>query len=116
MVTFSLTPSYLALDNAAFTIFCDSSKEILCFFTTLGIGFFPPFGTYCVLIIPHFAQSRRPLMRLSRRSFLRPRGWKRRSCTKHLPKQQRRSRERAPPVLPDACLVLSRPAPICFHL
>src|SRR6266404_5813962 len=102
MVTFSLTPSSLALATAAFTIFCASSKEILCFFTTLGIGFFPPFGTYCVLIIPRFAQSRRPLMRFSRRSFLRPPGWKRQSCTKHLPKQQRRSRERSPPVLPDA--------------
>src|SRR6266849_3498337 len=52
MVTFSLTPSSLALATAAFTIFCASSKEILCFFTTLGIGFFPPFGTYCVLIAP----------------------------------------------------------------
>src|SRR5258706_15579169 len=116
MVTFSLTPSCLALATAASTIFCASSKEILCFFTTLGIGFFPPFGTYCVLIIPHFAQSGRPLMRFRRRSFLRPPGWKRQSCTKHLPTPQRRSRERSPPVFPDACRELSRPAPICFHL
>src|SRR5216684_8390757 len=116
IATFSVTPISLAFATAAFTIFCASSKEILCFFIMLAIGFFPPFGTYCVLIIPHFAQSRRPLMRFSRRSFLRPPGWKRQSCTKHLPKQQRRSRERSPPVLPDALRVLSRPAPICFHL
>src|SRR6266404_387160 len=102
IATFSLTPSSLALATAAFTIFCASSKEILCFFTTLAIGFFPPFGTYCVLIIPHLAQSSWPLMSFSRRSFLRPPGWKRQSCTKHLPRQQRRSRERSPPVLPNA--------------
>src|SRR5260370_15447453 len=102
LVTFSLTPSSLALATAAFTIFCASSKEILCFFTTLGIGFFPPFGTYCVLIITHFAQSRRSLMWFSRRSFICPPGWMRQSCKKHLPKQHRQSRERSPPVLPDA--------------
>src|SRR5713226_604036 len=102
IATFSLTPISLAFATALSTIFCASSEEILCFFTTLAIGFFPPFGTYCLLIIPRLAQSRRPLMRFSRRSFLRPPGWKRQSCTKHLPRQQRRSRERSPPVLPDA--------------
>src|SRR5260370_7359812 len=72
MVTFSLTPISLAFATAASTIFCASSKEILCFFTTLGIGFFPPFGTYYVLIVPHFAESRRPLMRFSRQPSLPP--------------------------------------------
>src|SRR5258708_2423189 len=50
MVTFSLTSSSRALATAAFTIFCASSKEILCFFTTLVIGHLPPFDLYCVLI------------------------------------------------------------------
>jgi hypothetical protein len=54
--------------------------------------------------------------RISPRSFRHPRGWRHRSCTRHLPKQQRRSHERSPPVLPDALRVLSRPAPLCFHL
>jgi len=42
IATFSLTPSSLALATAAFTIFCASSEEMLCFFTTLAIGFPPP--------------------------------------------------------------------------
>src|SRR6266852_3771441 len=42
MVTFSLTPSSLAFATAAFTIFCASSEEMLCFFTTLAIGHLPP--------------------------------------------------------------------------
>src|SRR6266446_1177769 len=42
MVTFSLTPSSLAFATAAFTIFCASSEEMLCFFTTLAIGNLPP--------------------------------------------------------------------------
>src|SRR5229473_1955492 len=50
MVTFSLTPSSLALATAASTIFCASSKEILCFFTTLAIGLLPPLDMHCVLI------------------------------------------------------------------
>src|SRR5260370_17204579 len=95
MVTFSLTPISLAFATAASTIFCASSKEILCFFTTFGIGFFPPFGTYYVLIIPHFAQWRRPLVSLSRRPFLRPLGCSPPSCTKHFPHQQNRSRQRS---------------------
>src|ERR1700730_18441490 len=37
----------------------------------------------------------------SQRSCLHPLGWRRQSCTKHLPKPQRRSRERSPPVLRD---------------
>jgi hypothetical protein len=38
----------LAFANAASTIFCASSKEMLCFFTTLAIG------------LPSLAQSRSP--------------------------------------------------------
>src|SRR5207245_8989751 len=52
IVTFSLTPSSLAFATAAFIIFCASSEEILCFFTTFAIGHLPPFDIYCVLIIP----------------------------------------------------------------
>src|SRR5260370_41296293 len=48
IVTFSVTRISLAFATAAFTIFCASSEEILFFFTTLAIGFFPPFGTYCL--------------------------------------------------------------------
>ena len=40
IATFSLTPISLAFATAAFTIFCASSKEMLCFFTTLAIGHF----------------------------------------------------------------------------
>src|SRR5712671_6974625 len=43
IATFSVTPISLAFATAAFSIFCASSKEILCFFATLAIGFFPPF-------------------------------------------------------------------------
>src|SRR5690349_7771950 len=42
IVTFSLTPSSLAFATAAFTIFCASSEEMLCFLTTLVIGIVPP--------------------------------------------------------------------------
>src|SRR5258708_7184051 len=52
IATFSLTPSSLAFATASSTIFCASSEEILCFFTTLAIGLLPPFDMYCVLIIP----------------------------------------------------------------
>jgi hypothetical protein len=34
------------------TIFCASSEEMLCFFTTLAIGQLPPLDIHCVLIIP----------------------------------------------------------------
>src|SRR5260370_7846553 len=81
MVTFSLTPISLAFATAASTIFCASSKEILCFFTTLGIGFFPPFGTYYVLIIPHFPHPTRPFIRFSPPPFLRPPPWQPRPFT-----------------------------------
>src|SRR5258706_3876050 len=54
IATFSVTPISLAFATAAFTIFCASSEEILCFFTTLAIGFFPPFGTYCLFDHPAF--------------------------------------------------------------
>src|ERR1700686_584109 len=40
IATFSLTPSSLAFATAASTIFCASSEEMLCFFTTLAIGHF----------------------------------------------------------------------------
>jgi hypothetical protein len=38
----AVTPSSLAFANAAFTIFCASSKEILCFFTTSAIRLILP--------------------------------------------------------------------------
>src|SRR5260370_486548 len=41
ITTFSLTPISLAFATAASTIFCASSKEMLCFFTRLGIGHLP---------------------------------------------------------------------------
>src|SRR5713226_5182317 len=52
IATFSLTPISLAFATAASTIFCASSEEMLCFFTTSAIGHLPPFDIYCVLIIP----------------------------------------------------------------
>src|ERR1700731_3900768 len=52
IATFSLTPSSLAFATARSTIFCASSEEMLCFFTTFAIGHLPPFDIYCVLIIP----------------------------------------------------------------
>src|ERR1700731_3287937 len=51
IATFSLTPSSLAFATALSTIFCASSKEMLCFFTTLAIGRLPRLDLYCVLII-----------------------------------------------------------------
>src|SRR3977135_2494039 len=41
IATFSVTPSSLAFSPASSTIFCASSEEMLCFFTTLAIGL-PP--------------------------------------------------------------------------
>jgi hypothetical protein len=41
IATFSVTPSSLAFATASSTIFCASSEEMLCFFTTLAIGFTP---------------------------------------------------------------------------
>src|SRR5579863_8100422 len=51
IATFSVTPSSLAFATAAFTIFCASSKEMLCFFTTLAIGHLP-LDIYFALIMP----------------------------------------------------------------
>src|SRR3984893_18128600 len=51
IATFSLTSSALAFATAASTIFWASSEEILCFFITLAIGYLPPLGIYCVLIV-----------------------------------------------------------------
>src|SRR5579863_1780216 len=51
IATFSLTPSSLALATALSTIFCASSKEMLCFFTTLAIGHLP-LDIYSALIMP----------------------------------------------------------------
>src|ERR1700682_4596527 len=48
IATFSLTPISLAFATAAFTIFCASSEEMLCFFTTLAIGHLPLPDMYCV--------------------------------------------------------------------
>src|SRR6195256_1585003 len=47
IATFSVTPSSLAFATAAFTIFCASSEEMLCFFTTLAIGLTPLFDSIC---------------------------------------------------------------------
>src|SRR5882724_8441429 len=52
IATFSLTPISLAFATAASTIFCASSEEMLCFFTTLAIGLPPLLDLYCVWIIP----------------------------------------------------------------
>src|SRR6266478_1780940 len=52
IATFSLTPISLAFATAASTMFCASSEEMLCFFTTLAIGFPPQLDMYCALIIP----------------------------------------------------------------
>src|SRR6202521_5020787 len=41
IATFSVTHSSLAFATAAFTIFCASSEEMLCFFTTSAIGHRP---------------------------------------------------------------------------
>src|SRR5882762_11629300 len=51
IATFSLTPISLAFATAAFTIFCASSEEILCFFTKSAIGYLPPLDRCCGLII-----------------------------------------------------------------
>src|SRR6202040_631545 len=52
IATFSLTPSSLAFATALSTIFCASSKEMLCFFTTFAIGLSPLLDLYCVLDHP----------------------------------------------------------------
>src|SRR6266436_749251 len=46
IATFSQAPSSLAFATAASTIFCASSEEMLCFFTTLAIGHLPPLDAY----------------------------------------------------------------------
>src|SRR5712671_1896667 len=51
IATFSVTPISLAFATAAFTIFCASSEEMLCFFTTFAIGLPPLLDLYCVWII-----------------------------------------------------------------
>src|SRR5712675_2823130 len=51
IATFSLTPISLAFATAASTIFCASSEETLCFFTTFAIGLPPLLDFYCVWII-----------------------------------------------------------------
>src|SRR5438876_11974814 len=62
IATFSLTPSSVALATAAFTIFCASSDEILCFFTTLAIGHLPPLDMYSVLTHPFAHSPRLPVV------------------------------------------------------
>src|SRR5439155_2367519 len=69
IATFSLTPSSVALATAAFTIFCASSEEILCFFTTLAIGHLPPLNMYSVLILLYLCNLRLNDWNLLRRSF-----------------------------------------------
>src|SRR5258707_2184768 len=59
IATFSLTPSSLAFATALASIFCASSAEILCFFTTLVIGHLPPLVCAACRVIPHYAHSRR---------------------------------------------------------
>src|SRR5712671_3896821 len=132
IATFSETPIFLAFATASSTIFCASSEEILCFFTTLAIGLLPPLDMYCVLIIPALRaiEAALPVLqnhlaeilgianaeRLNQRSFHHPLGWRHQSCTTHLPKRQRRSHERSPLVLRDVSLARSRRAPLYFHL
>src|SRR6266446_9055071 len=60
IATFSLTPISLAFATAASTIFCASSEEMLCFFTTWAIAHLPSLDMYCLLFIPHFAHLRCP--------------------------------------------------------
>src|SRR5229473_433331 len=62
--TFSVTPIFLAFATASSTIFCASSEEMLCFFTTLAIGL-PPATWYVlrvdrvwVVVVDSLAQSR----------------------------------------------------------
>src|ERR1700682_2059419 len=62
IATFSLTPSSVALATAAFTIFCASSEEMLCFFTTLAIGHLPLFGSICRRAFVLFNDNRLNLM------------------------------------------------------
>src|SRR6202043_1804642 len=50
IATFSVTPSSLAFATASSTIFCASSEEMLCFFTTLAIGLRPSTCMHCALI------------------------------------------------------------------
>src|SRR5258707_7283837 len=50
IATFSVTPSSLAFATASSTIFCASSEEMLCFFTTLAIGLPPSTCMHCALI------------------------------------------------------------------
>src|SRR3954452_1432047 len=50
IATFSATPISLAFATASSTIFCASSEEMLCFFTTLAIGLVPPLEWYGALI------------------------------------------------------------------
>src|ERR1700740_622260 len=50
IATFSVTPSSLAFATAAFTIFCASSEEMLCFFTTSAIGLTPHLRCICALV------------------------------------------------------------------
>src|SRR5882762_8502479 len=69
IATFSVTPSSVALATAAFTIFCASSEEILCFFTTLAIGHLPPLDMYSVLILLYLCNLRLNDWNLLRRSF-----------------------------------------------
>src|SRR5213080_3264838 len=50
IATFSQTPSSFAFATAASTIFCASSEDMLCFFTTLAIGHLPSLDAYRALI------------------------------------------------------------------
>src|SRR3989440_9193403 len=50
IATFSVTPSSVAFATAASTIFCASSEEMLCFFTTSAIGLTPKLDMYCALV------------------------------------------------------------------
>src|SRR5882672_11072955 len=58
IATFSVTPSSPAFATAAFTIFCASSEEMLCFFTTLAIGHLPLFGSICLRAFVLFNDNR----------------------------------------------------------
>ena len=56
IATFSATPISLAFASASATIFCASSKEMLCFVTTLAIGLLLPLDM--LIGVDSLAQSR----------------------------------------------------------
>src|SRR5438309_11922020 len=69
IATFSQTPSSLAFATAASTIFCASSAEMLCFFTTLAIGHLPPL-VWVMGVDPQVERVKQPCRRAGDSTFL----------------------------------------------